>query len=114
MTEENTGPRAARIASEAPREKLVPLEYPVEFDDKTWTEVRIRRVTGKQVEEYMDALGRNERPMPPMFDFPIEVYDAMDDDDRFAIDEAVVPFLPRRLRVAAGQNPAAAGLTSDS
>lgn len=106
--------KAARVISTAEREKMVPLEFPVEFEDKTWTEVKIRRVSGKEVEQYMDALGRGERPIPPMFDFPLEVYEAMDDDDRFAIDEAVIPFLPRRLKAAAEQNPPAAGLTSDS
>lgn len=114
MAEEKTEQKIARIIGGAPREKIVPLEYPVEFDGKEWTEVRIHRVSGKQVEDYMEALGRNERPMPPMFDCPMEVYDAMDDDDRFALDEAVVPFLPRRLRAAAEQNPPAAGLTSGS
>ena len=112
--EEQAEAKTARVVGGAPREKMVTLEYPVEFDGKTWTEVRIRRVTGKEVEEYMEALGRNERPMPPMFDFPMEVYDAMDDDDRFAIDEAVAPFFPRRVRAAAEQNPPAAGLTSAS
>ncbi|ESW92914.1 hypothetical protein NKL07_21770 [Mesorhizobium sp. C280B] len=106
--------KVARVIGAAEREKMVPLEFPVEFEDKTWTEVKIRRVSGKEVEQYMDALGRGERPIPPMFDFPLEVYEAMDDDDRFAIDEAVIPFLPRRLKAAAEQNPLAAGLTSDS
>lgn len=106
--------KVARVIGAAEREKMVPLEFPVEFEDKTWTEVKIRRVSGKEVEQYMDALGRGERPIPPMFDFPLEVYEAMDDDDRYAIDEAVIPFLPRRLKAAAEQNPPAAGLTSDS
>lgn len=111
---EEKAPAAARIVGGAPRETVVPLEYPVEFDEKTWSEVRISRVTGRQVEEYIEALSRGERPMPPMFDCPIEVYDAMDDDDRFALDQAVVPFLPRRLRVAAEQPLPAIGPTSAS
>ncbi|TIS37495.1 hypothetical protein [Mesorhizobium sp.] len=111
---EESAPKTARVVSSAPREKMVPLEFEVEFDGKTWTEVRIRRVSGKEVEDYMEALGRGERPMPPMFDFPLEIYEAMDDDDRLAIDEAVIPFLPRRLKAAAEQSPPAAGLTSDS
>jgi hypothetical protein len=105
--------KTARIAGGAPREKSVPLEWPVEFDGKTWTAVTIRRVTGKEVEDYMEALGRDERPIPPMFGCPLEVYEAMDDDDRFALDEAVIPFLPRRLRVAAEQDPPAVVPTSD-
>ncbi|TIR24036.1 MAG: phage tail assembly protein [Mesorhizobium sp.] len=114
MAEEKIEQKIARVVGDAPREKIVPLEFPLEFDGRMWTEVKVRRVTGKEVEDYMEALGRGERPMPPMFECPREVYDAMDDDDRFAIDEAVVPFLPRRLKAAAEQNPPAAGLTSGS
>jgi len=101
MADEEKKPAA--FVSAVGREKIVPLEFPVEFDGKTWSEVRIRRVTGKEVETYLDGLVRGERPMPPMFDCPHEVYDAMDDDDRLALDEAVVPFLPRRLKAAAAQ-----------
>lgn len=115
MSDQEKAPlAAARIVSSAPREKAVPLEYTVEFDGKTYTEVTLRRATGKQIEDYMDALGRGERAMPPMMDFPMEVYDAMDDDDRFAVDEAVVPFLPRRLRVAAEPDLHAGEPTSGS
>ncbi|RWM29396.1 phage tail assembly protein [Mesorhizobium sp.] len=114
MAEEQTEPKTARVVGGAPRETMVPLEFPVEFDDKTWTEIKVRRVSGKEVEEYMEALGRGEQPMPPMFECPREVYDAMDDDDRLALDEAVIPFLPRRLKAAAEQGPPAAGLTSGS
>ena len=113
MADEQEAPRVARVGGAA-RELVVPLEYPVEFDGNTYTEVTLRRVTGKQIEDYMEALGRGERPIPPMFDCPIEVYDAMDDDDRFELDKAVVPFLPRRLRAAAEPDPRAAGLTSGS
>ncbi|RWC91642.1 MAG: hypothetical protein EOS72_03015 [Mesorhizobium sp.] len=106
--------KIARVVSTAPREKIVDLEFPVEFDGVIYTMVKVRRVTGKEVEDYMEALGRDERPMPPMIECPREVYDAMDDDDRFALDEAVLPFLPRRLKAAAEQSLPAAGLTSGS
>jgi hypothetical protein len=104
----------ARFLGTAPREKLVRLEYPFELDGQEWNEVRLRRATGVEVENYMDALQRGEKVIPPMFDFPMEVYDAMDDDDRFAVDEAVIPFLPRRLKAAAEQSSPAIGPTSDS
>lgn len=99
--ENGAAPKAARIVSTKEREKVVPLEYPIEFDGKTWEAVTVRRVTGRQIEEYMDAIARKERVPPPMIECPLEVYDAMDDDDRLAVDEAVIPFLPRRLRAAA-------------
>lgn len=114
MAEEKNEPKLARVVGAVPREKLVPLEFPVEFDGTTWTEIKVRRVSGKEVDDYMEALGSGARPMPPMFVCPREIYDAMDDDDRFALDEAVVPFLPRRLKAAAEQSPPPAGLTSGS
>jgi hypothetical protein len=102
----------ARFLGNAPREKDVPLEFPFELDGKTWDSVKIRRATGAEVEAYMDALQSGESAVPPMFDFPMEVYDAMDDDDRYAVDVAVVPFLPRRLKVAAEQSSTATESTS--
>ncbi|MDI6025618.1 hypothetical protein QBK99_05295 [Corticibacterium sp. UT-5YL-CI-8] len=103
MTEETAKP-IARIVSDLPREKMIPLEYPLEFDGQIISEVRVRRVSGKEVQDYMEAIGRDESPVPPMFDLPMEVYDAMDDDDRLSLDEASLPFLPRRLRQAAARS----------
>lgn len=93
----------ARIVSDLPREKMIPLQYPLEFDGQLISEVRVRRVSGKEVQDYMDAIGRDESPVPPMFDCPMEVYDAMDDDDRMTLDKEAVPFLPRRLKAIAAQ-----------
>lgn len=101
MSEEN--PLAvAKIVSPKERERTVPLEYPIEFDGKTYDAIRVRRVTGREVEEFMRALADDGAAMPPMVDCPRAVYDAMDDDDRFEVDQAMLDFLPRRLKVAAG------------
>jgi len=100
--EEQSQAPVAKIVSTRERERKIPLEFEVEYDGKTYTEVTVRRVTGKEIEDYMEVLASSkERIVPPMIDCPLAVYEAMDDDDRFAIDTAMRDFLPRRLRVAA-------------
>jgi len=91
----------AKIVSPKSREQAVPLEYPVEFDGKTWTEIVVRRVSAGEVDAFMEALAEDKQVMPPVIDCPREVYDAMDDDDRFELDRVMLDFLPRRLKVAA-------------
>jgi hypothetical protein len=96
-------PPVARIVSPKEREKMVPLEYPVEFDGKLYTEIRVHRVTGKEVETYMNLVrSGNSSAVAPMVDCPQEVWDAMDDDDQEAVDRAARPFFPRRLIAAYG------------
>lgn len=99
---EAASPKIARIVTDIPREKMVRLQFPIEFGGELFEELRIRRVTGAEIAEYMDAVGRNEKAIPPTFAFPREVYEALDDDDLLTIEEAAYAFLPRRLRVAAG------------
>jgi hypothetical protein len=68
---------------------MIPLEWPVDFDGKLWTEIEIRRVSGKEVRVYLDALRTSEGDiLPPMIDCPIEVWNALDADDQQTIDEA--------------------------
>ena len=96
-------PAAARIVSPREREKMVPLEWPVEYDGKIWTEIRVRRVTGGEVAAYMEKMRNGDaNAVAPMVDCPQEVWDAMDDDDQVAVDEAARPFWPRRLLAALG------------
>lgn len=92
----------ARIKTDVPREKTVPLQWPVEFGDALYESIVIRRITGGEVADYMDRLQRGERLMPPVVDCPVEVYEAMDADDQFMVDEAAMDFLPRQLKTAAG------------
>lgn len=103
----------ARIVSPKVREQMVPLEYPVEFDGKTWTEIKVRRVTAGEVDAFMEELAADKSIMPPVVECPREVYDAMDDDDRYEVDRVMMDFLPRRLKVAAaGLTLAADGFAS--
>lgn len=113
-TTEEAPVKEARIVSPKERTATVELDWPIEFDGKTWNEVTIGRVTGKEVDEYLTAvLGGDTRTMLPVVKCPVEVYDALDDDDRFRVEEAALPFLPRRLREAAKSLESTPGDTSE-
>ncbi len=102
-------PKEARFINPEGRSKVVPLAYPVEVDvlvdgemqQQTWTEITVSRVTGKQVQEYIKKLADGENVLPPVLHCPPEVWDALDDDDQFTVDEEAKAFMPRRLKVAA-------------
>lgn len=88
-----------RYTSEAPRSKFIPLEWPVEFDGKVYHQVRVHRVTGKEMRDFLEKLRTAERAvMPPMIDCPLEVWEGMDADDQQTIDEAAAEFTPKRLK----------------
>lgn len=113
---ETTDPpvKEAKIVSPKERHLDVPLDWPIEFDGKIYGTIRVRRVTGLEVETFLKEIGalKGDAPMlkPPMIDCPIEVYEALDDDDRLRVEEAMVAFLPRRLtEVAASVLQAAPG-----
>ena len=112
MTDE-TKPEA-KIVSAKERSVTVQLDWPVEFDGVTYEAVTVRRVSGREVDAYVNALGASEgvTVKPPMLDVPQEVYDAMDDDDRLAVEEALLPFLPRRFHAAAQSMAEAAASTA--
>lgn len=100
----------ARIVSDKPRERMVPLEYPVEFDGVTYDTIRIRRVSGKQMADFFESVRSTEgNVMPPVVDCPVEVWDALDADDQFTIDQEAADFMPKRLKDAMA--PAAGGET---
>jgi len=105
MTEETDIRKEARIISPKERSADISLEWPVEFDGKLYESVTVRRVSGKDVDDFIRAsaaLQEGERqPQLPVLDFPREVYDEMDDDDRLRVEEALLPFLPRRLMLGA-------------
>ena len=104
MTEE-AAPEKAQIVSPKERTAVVPLDWPVEFGGQVYETITIRRVSAREVEEFIEAISTHKDGEPnvkaPMIDCPQEVYEAMDDDDRLRLEEALVPFLPRRLQQAA-------------
>lgn len=89
----------ARIVYSGEHEKLVPLEWPIEFHDKLWKEIRVHRVSGKEVSDYLKALRTSDADiLPPMIDCPIEVWNALDADDQETVDAAAKDFTPKRLK----------------
>lgn len=86
--------------SDKPREKIIPLEWPLTVNGVRYTEVRVRRVTGTEIREYVANSRAGKKLAPPVFDIPFEVYDALDADDADALDEAGLDFLPRSVRDA--------------
>lgn len=92
---------AARIVSGKPRSRTVTLEYPVEFDGKTYTEITVHRLSGVEVRALVEAAAAGHNEASRMLDCPTEVYEALDDDDLLEVDRAVADFLPRRFRLAA-------------
>lgn len=105
MTEEAANEPApkpvAKIVTPKEREASVPLDWPVEWDGHLYEAIRIRRVTGLEVETFVREIQvRDENapfPKAPMIDCPVEVFEALDDDDRLRVEEAMGPFMPRRL-----------------
>lgn len=96
----------ARIVSPKEREKMVPLEYPVEFDGRLYEEIRVRRVTGVEIAAFSEALrvasaSGGEMPIPPVIDCPLQVWGALDADDLAAVEDASQDFFPRRLKAVA-------------
>ncbi|WP_051960440.1 hypothetical protein [Devosia riboflavina] len=103
---------AVRFASDRPRSKQVPLEWPLEFGGRLYDSITIRRCTGTEISEYVIATAAGQDVMPPVVDCPKEVYDALDDDDLYEVDKVVRDFLPRRFREATEPTPEVSGSTS--
>lgn len=89
-----------RHTSDAPRSKFIALEWPVEFDGRIYHQIRVHRVTGKEMRDFMEKLRTGDGAvMPPMIDCPLEVWEGMDADDQLTIDEAAAEFMPKRLKL---------------
>jgi hypothetical protein len=113
MTDDST---VARIVSERPRLKTIDLEWPVAFAGKDYRAITVSRLTAAEVARFQSEIENLLRSDPdakvrlPLFrdergePIPDEVMDALDDDDRLALDEAAANFLPRRFRGLAEQD----------
>jgi hypothetical protein len=89
----------AKVIYSGEHEKLVPLEWPIEFDGKVYDQIRVHRVSGKQVRDFLEALRTSEADiLPPMIDCPMEVWNALDADDQETVDLAAMEFTPKRLK----------------
>jgi hypothetical protein len=96
-------PEPPRFVGGKPRSLTIPLDWPLEYDGKVYSEVTIRRVTIAELETFLaEAIQTIEAdgkyyPWPPMFDAPRAVMDALDPDDQDRISTAALDFFPRRL-----------------
>lgn len=103
-------PIAPLFVGRADRSRAFPLEYPLEFEGRTYTEIVVRRPNARQVGEFFEEYAAAVTADPgalvyfPVFvdaagaPIPPAVLDALDDDDRFPIMDAVPDFLPLRLQ----------------
>lgn len=107
-------PPVARIVNPEGRSKTIPLVFPVEFDGKVWDNIEIRRCTGAEMKVYFEALASGKAfALPPVITCPMEVWDAMDADDQYTVDQEAQAFMPRRLKAAVELLSATGANTSD-
>lgn len=94
-----------RFISPKERSKVVDLDWPIEVNGVVWERVTVRRVTGGEVAAFISAVASMDdsepRPPMPVIECPMDVYEAMDDDDRLKVEQEALPFIPRRLLEAA-------------
>ena len=107
-------PVLARIVNPAGREKMVPLDYPVEFRGIVYEEIRVKRVTGREVADYFELMGQGAAKMPPTVDCPVEVWDALDADDQHKVDGFAIDFFPQVVRALLASFQADGATTSAS
>ena len=92
-----------------PRARVAALEWPLSFGGKECREVHVVRLTVKEVADFIEGLsddaGATMARLPMFRDaagdlIPDVVLSALDDDDKFALEEVARDFLPRRFRAA--------------
>ncbi len=87
------------------RLKTVELEWPLDRPDgETITTITLRRLTGGEVAELQEAMTGDNATDAAMIaafaDQPAAIIAALDADDFMELKEAVVDFLPKRIRSA--------------
>ncbi len=95
---------APTFANAAGRIRAVPLDWPVDYDGRTYAEIHIKRLSAAEVAAFVDGLKDGEKFRWPIFvdadgaAVPPAVLDHLDDDDSLRLDEVARDFLPRRFR----------------
>lgn len=85
------------------RSSTIPLAHPFELAGKEYREVTVRRLRGFEAKQFVNAClaagakGEIDPPFPGI-ELSTEAYAALDEDDVFAIDQAVEAFIPARFR----------------
>jgi hypothetical protein len=91
-----------RIEHTRDRTKTVPLAWPVTVDGKIVDSVTVRRLSVREVADYVEQLRNSASPdpirLPMIVGLSESVIDALDDDDMATIDGVIFDFLPQRLR----------------
>jgi hypothetical protein len=105
---------APKFVGGPPRLRKIPLTYPVEFNGVVYKEIEIRRLTAKDVADFIENLCGDDRKAArlPVFGCPPEVIDGLDADDFDVVDKAALDFLPRALKQAIDTPPANGATTS--
>jgi hypothetical protein len=117
MTDETNAPDIAPapprfVDNGRPRFKVVALDWPVEHEGRVFAEVHLVKLTAKEVADFIVAIKDKGDARLPIFrdaagaPIPNAVMDALDDDDKLALDEGAEPFLPRRFRAALASSSA--------
>jgi hypothetical protein len=78
--------------------RVVDLKYPVEFDGKVYDKITVRRMTMKEMREFVEAVGEGKAAQPPVTDCPSDLLDHLYPDDYEEVDKAISDFLPRALK----------------
>jgi Phage tail assembly chaperone proteins, E, or 41 or 14 len=97
-----------RWLTDKKRVESLTLDYPIEIDGIEYRVVEVRRLTAGEVAAFVDKMrGSPDTTLkfPMFFDergAPLAdaFWDAVDDDDRFALDRVSQDFLPVRFRAA--------------
>ena len=110
---EQTAPAAPKFAAGKLRSETVPLEWPIEYDGKTYATVTVSRPTIAELDEWRDRIAGMKdagqdvsKERLPMFDAPTPVLEALDPDDEDRVSEVAGRFLPRRFRDDTSTEPA--------
>jgi hypothetical protein len=120
----NAAPAAPAFLSDRPRFRVIDLEWPLAYAGKDYRAITIVRMTAADIEAYTEKLAElaktdpNARFRLPVYrdeagaPVPDAVLDALDDDDRLAVDTAALDFFPRRfLSLEADATPQPSGGT---
>ncbi|CCF19175.1 conserved protein of unknown function [Pseudorhizobium banfieldiae] len=110
---EASAPAAPKFASKQERTREVPLEWPLEYDGKTWDKITVRRAVGPDFKAIAQLGGTKDEDVGLariLSDAPEAIIRALDGDDYATLMEAIRDFLPRKLR--AGDEPTSENGTS--
>lgn len=110
---EQTAPAAPTFVAGKLRCETVPLEWPLEYEGRTYSTVTVSRPTIAELDEWRDRIAGMKdagqdvsKERLPMFDVPTAVLEALDPDDEDRVSEVAGRFLPRRFRDDTSTEPA--------